>query len=92
MRTFRRDDMDLEPSPPDPIRNELVRELVDKLPPDQQLVVSLYYFGGTQPTINQIAEETHMSISKVKGLLARANVNLRNMLEAHGVGSVPTGD
>lgn len=96
MRIFRTPDLDLEASPAPAVRLELVRELVDQLPPDQQLVVSMYYFGAVQKTVAQIAEETHLSTSKVKGLLNDALRELRQrldaMLEEYILGSVPAED
>lgn len=88
VKWFRRDDMEIEPQPEPERRIELLRELVDQLPPDQQLVLSLRFFGSEPRTLKQIAEETGMKVYKVKGLLEHGLDSLRTVLEGYGLGSV----
>jgi DNA-directed RNA polymerase specialized sigma subunit len=89
VRIYRRDDMDLEPSADPAERNELLRALIELLPPEEELVVSLYFFGKPSKTMKQIAEETNQTAYQVKGLLSHGLDNLRSMLRDFGVGPVP---
>jgi DNA-directed RNA polymerase sigma subunit (sigma70/sigma32) len=78
-----------EPEP----RLELIRELVDQLPEQQALVVSLYFFGAGPVTLKRIAEETQLTTYQVKRLLSNAFDTLRaQLLEDDEVGTVPAGD
>ena len=89
VRYLRRDDMDLEGNEEDPVRIELVREIVDELAEDEQLAVSLLYFGAGSPTIAQVAEDMHLSEYKFKELLSRALRNIRSaLLEEDRLGSL----
>jgi DNA-directed RNA polymerase sigma subunit (sigma70/sigma32) len=78
-----------EPEP----RLEALRELVDGLPEQQALVVSLYFFGAGPVTLKRIAEETQLTTYQVKRLLSNAFDTLRaQLLEDDQVGRVPTAD
>ena len=93
VRWFRRGDMELEPNDDQPLRIELIRELVDELPDDQYLAVSLLFFGGGNPTQAQVAEELGLSEYKLKEVITNALRNLREALqEEDRVGSLRTDD
>lgn len=87
MIIYRRDDMDQEETPEPQQRLEVLRELVDLLPPDQQLVVSMRFFGAHK-TFKQMGDELDLTIYDVQGILNAGLLNLRNMLEGHPVGKV----
>jgi DNA-directed RNA polymerase specialized sigma24 family protein len=87
----RRDDMDTRPSlPPEP-RLEWLREMVDDLPKDQQLVLSRLYFGAGSPTFAELEDELGMKASAIKEILRRGLETIRTkVLEKDEMGPVST--
>lgn len=70
--------MDLEEALPPVARVERIRELVDELPPDLQLVVSLHFFGDM--TMTEVAAQLERTEYKVKKALNHAYSILRERL------------
>lgn len=86
---------DLDDRSPDDVelRIELLREIVDELPEDQSLAVSLLFFGGGSPTQAEVAEELGLTEYRFKRLIADALDGIRTaLLEGDRVGSLRTDD
>jgi DNA-directed RNA polymerase specialized sigma24 family protein len=91
MKWYRRDDMDLMPAIEPVYRSDRLRELVDKLPLEQQHLISRVYFGGA--TVAEAAAEIEIPEYRAKGQLNRAFATLREaVLQDHQVGSVRPDD
>ena len=61
---------------------EQLHALLAQLPPDQRLVLMLFYFE--ECGVREIAERTGWSLSKVKICNMRARARLKTLLEEHG--------
>lgn len=61
---------------------EQLHHLLAQLPPDQRLVLTLFYFEACG--VREIAERTGWSVSKVKICNMRARARLKTLLEEHG--------
>jgi RNA polymerase sigma-70 factor, ECF subfamily len=62
-----------------------VRAALDTLPPEQQRVINLAYFGGF--THVEIAEQLHLPVGTVKGRMRLGLEKLRDRLATHGATS-----
>lgn len=81
MRWYRRNDMDLEPNPDEPFRDDRLRDLVDELlDEDENYIVSRMFFGGAPFTT--VSAEMNLSDYRAKEVLDRALARLREVLEA----------
>lgn len=60
-----------------------VRKLVDYLPEEQREVVLMRYFNGL--SFKEIAEMTNVSINTALGRMRYALINLRKLVEEHGL-------
>lgn len=75
----------LEPEP----RIERIRELVDTLPKEEHLAVSLFFFGAEAPTLKDVARDMGVTEYRLKGILNRAYRKLREALqEEDGLGAL----
>ena len=77
----RQEDMDRWSSPEPESRIEAIRELVDELPEDEQLAVSLMYFGGGNPTNASVADDMGISEYRTKELISRGLERLQEALQ-----------
>ncbi len=62
---------------------EEIRKLVEKLPAEQKEVVLLRHYGGL--SFKEIAKLTGVSINTALGRMRYALINLRKLVEKHGV-------
>lgn len=81
MRYRRRANMDLEECPEPELRIEIIRELVDELPPTQNEAISLMFFGAGRPTIRSVAREMGLSEYKLREALSDGFDAIRQALQ-----------
>jgi RNA polymerase sigma-70 factor, ECF subfamily len=64
------------------IERDIIREALDRLPPEQRQAVELAYFGGYSH--REIAEMVHVPLSTVKGRMRLALEKMHSYLQARG--------
>lgn len=80
MRIYRSNEPELWPEPEPVFRDDRLRELVDRLPPDSRWMVERVFFGGA--TVTEAAREAAVSFDMGQRALKRGLEALRGELSS----------